>query len=141
MSSITRKGRKLQEQILELIEKEVEPISTRQIALLFHCSWHTAYRYCLELLAKRKIDRFNNTALHLWIKPGRYIRQETFENSSPIESLQQSNKEFDNLLNAALEQELERQIQKLKEQLGVLEKKKLQDKKQVKEEGVLEHEK
>lgn len=131
---ITRKGRKLQEQILELIEKEVEPVSTRQIALLFHCSWHTAYRYCLELFAKREIDRFNNTALHLWIKPGRYIRQEISENSffkDFQESLQQADKEFDKLLDATLEQELEKQIQELKEHLNVLEKKKLQAKAEV----------
>lgn len=134
MSSITRRGRKLSEQILELIEKEVEPVSTRQIALLFHCSWHTAYRYCLELFAKRKIDRFNIIAPHLWIKPGKYIRQVASENSffnGDKEYLQQANKDFDNLLDATLKQELEKQIHELRNQLGMLEKKKL---KQTKEE-------
>ncbi len=62
----------LQGLLLGQLQKEVVPVSTRQLALKLGFSWHIVQEQCLELLIKKKIDRIETTASHLWTAVGRY---------------------------------------------------------------------
>lgn len=66
MWGIARKGRAIQEEILDCIEGEVYPLSTRQLSLKLGYSWNTIQNYCLELQLTGKIHRLELVSSHLW---------------------------------------------------------------------------
>lgn len=109
MVFITRKGRVIQEQILECIEQEEAPISTRQLALKLGYAWHTLQQRCLELQIKGKISHVQIAGSHLWTK----IQTTVFNNS-----------EINTTLNSQLNAVLEQQIKKLTEELAQIKEKK-----------------
>jgi predicted DNA-binding transcriptional regulator len=65
---ITRKGILIQEQILNLVEKRENPITSRQIAIELKYSWNTIQQHCLELLLQGKIQRIIVSNMHLWTR-------------------------------------------------------------------------
>ena len=73
VGDITRKGVRVQELLLERIEKEDHLISTRQLALILNLSWHTVQQHCLSLQVKKKIDGFQIAGSYLWVQKGSFI--------------------------------------------------------------------
>ena len=76
---ITRKGKLIQEQILDHIENATYPLSSRQLAVHLGYSWNTIQQHCLELLVRNKLQRFQTPGAHLWIAEGRYQKKKTVE--------------------------------------------------------------
>jgi len=95
---------------LDLIKKEVDPVSTREICLKLNYSWHTVYRYCLELFAVGKIDKLSTKGPHLWMQNGIFSKKIKHE--------------IDDVLDKALDEEIEKQITDLQKQLQELQSKK-----------------
>lgn len=110
---ITRKGRLVQEQILDSIIGEAYPISTRQICLKLGYSWHTIQQYCLELLVKKRINRLEVAGTHLWV-PNNFLKKRVHKKNT-----EQSQEEIlraiilNKALDADLNAEIRREIEKL----------------------------
>ena len=68
-------SKQIERDILELIEKENYPLSTRQIALKIKRSWHAVQNRCLELQLQGKISRLTVAGTHLWIKKGHFMEE------------------------------------------------------------------
>jgi hypothetical protein len=140
---ITRKGRIVQEQILDCIEKAENPVSTRQLALQLGYSWHTVQQYCFELLLKKKIDRIPLAGSHVWIVKGRYTStplQNNSDKSKYLEGIPQQKEAEKKLVDAvdkALDEEIAELLQQLQYQLGrkVEQQKKEEKEKVQKQEG------
>ena len=66
-------GKQIEKSILELVQRENYPLSTRQIALKIKRAWHSTQNHCLELQLKGKIARLTVGGTHLWIKKGHFL--------------------------------------------------------------------
>ena len=109
VGDITRKGVRVQELLLERIEKEDHLISTRQLALILNLSWHTVQQHCLSLQVKKKIDGFQIAGSYLWVQKGSFIAKK---------------QEDETLLQTFLDTE----IKKLKDEINILKQKKIESK-------------
>jgi hypothetical protein len=78
VSYITRKGKVIQEHILEYIQSVEHAVSTRQIALKLEYSWITIQNHCLELTLSKKIDRLPFPGAHLWISQGKFATPDKY---------------------------------------------------------------
>lgn len=67
MWGITRKGRIIQQRILDYVKRNNYPVSSRHLCLALGYSWNTVQNYCLELQLKNKIHRLETSGCHLWI--------------------------------------------------------------------------
>jgi DNA-binding transcriptional regulator YhcF (GntR family) len=115
VGGITRKGMRVQELLLERIEKEEYPISTRQLALALQLSWHTVQEYCLKLQLKKKIHGFRTAGSYLWTK--KEIFSEKDDKTTILRTL------LDEQLNEQLNQEINSEIRKLREEIASLKQK------------------
>jgi len=136
---ITRKNKAVREQILNFIQTEEYPISTRQLTLKLSCSWHTVQQQCLELQIKGKIDRLEVTGSHLWTKKGSYtnflekttphavVETKDVDQMNERELLKEISQEIDQELGQEISRELNQELgqkidqeirQELENQLG-----------------------
>ena len=56
----------LNKEIIEILKKSKNPISTREISLKTDKAWHTVLTRCLRLQLEGKINGFKAGNMHLW---------------------------------------------------------------------------
>ena len=67
---VTRKaklGIKIDNSIIKTL-KNSPPLSTRDLALKIHRSWHAVQTHCLKLQLKNKINGFTVSNINVWTK-------------------------------------------------------------------------
>ena len=133
MCGITRKGIKIRENILRCLSSENNPLSTHQLSVKLHYSWHSVQQRCLELLVQKKILAIETAGAHLWILKKTAVT--TDENITPSHEFNMSsNNEF----NKEITEELEQQIKKLTEELGKIKNEDIKNKPMEKEKQIEE---
>ena len=125
---MTRKGLCVQEQILDILEREGNPLSTSHLAQLLKVSWYTVQHYCFELVFKGKIVQFTVGSSHIWIKKGSFLygqnqREEPIQKKLREQILDSraikthlANK-LDESLSALIDQEIDRTLQAVQNSL------------------------
>jgi DNA-binding Lrp family transcriptional regulator len=53
--------------ILDLLNSEPRPISTRELAIKAKLSWHTVINHCLRLQIKGRLDGYKIGNINVWI--------------------------------------------------------------------------
>lgn len=63
-----KRGKDIDFKIMDLIGKEVKPVSTRDLSLRTKLSWHTVINHCLRLQLEGRLDGYKIGNLNVWIK-------------------------------------------------------------------------
>ena len=69
MAQQTRKaklGKKIESDILRILQSSSKPISTRDIALKIGRAWHSVQNHCLRLQIKDKVKGYRISNLNVW---------------------------------------------------------------------------
>lgn len=63
-----KRGKDIDAKILELLGRELRPVSTRDLSLRTKLSWHTVINHCLRLQLDEKIEGYKIGNLNVWVK-------------------------------------------------------------------------
>ena len=59
-------GRKIEADILRVLQASKQPVSTRDIALKIKRAWHSVQGHCLRLQLKGKVNGYRISNLNVW---------------------------------------------------------------------------
>jgi len=62
-----KRARRIDKKIIEVLRSEKRPISTREIALKTHYSWHTIINHCLRLQIAGRVDGYKLSNINVWV--------------------------------------------------------------------------
>ena len=60
-------SKKIRRDILVLLEKSKQPVSTREIAMRINRAWHSAQLNCLKLQIEGKLDCMRIGNINAWV--------------------------------------------------------------------------
>ncbi len=63
---MSRKGEKIDAEILKILRESTTPTSTRELALKTGRAWHSIQMHCLKLQIANKITGFTVGGMNLW---------------------------------------------------------------------------
>jgi len=61
-----KRGKSIDKSLLELLNSENKPVSTRDISIKTKLSWHTVINHCLKLQMAGKIEGYKLSNLNVW---------------------------------------------------------------------------
>ena len=59
-------GKKIDEDIVKILQASIIPISTRDIALRINRAWHSVQGHCLRMQLAGKINGYRISNLNVW---------------------------------------------------------------------------
>ncbi len=59
-------GKKIEKDILKVLNKTDKPLSTRDISLKINRAWHSVQNHCLRLQIKEEIRGYKISNLNVW---------------------------------------------------------------------------
>ncbi len=62
-----KRGKEIDKKIIDILNKEERPISTREISIRAGYSWHTIINHCLKLQLKDKLIGYKISEINVWL--------------------------------------------------------------------------